>query len=133
MSFSVYQGYFLFPDIGDCYMAGTGGNFSEQSSGNPNFGTMEGPSNGGSSNQSGITVPDFLPPAQRALFMRIQQKQQEEEERARRLAEGGPERDNEGTILHLSVTLGACFYRRLHIVYYSLIEHSLTTATQIWK
>lgn len=43
-------------------------------------------------------MPDFLPPAQRVLFMRIQQKQQEEEERARRLAEGGAEknRDAEG-------------------------------------
>lgn len=80
-------------------MGGSGGNFSEQSSGNQNSGNMEGPSNRGSTNQSGITVPDFLPPAQRVLFMRIQQKQQEEEERARRLAEGGPERDNEGIIL----------------------------------
>lgn len=44
-------------------------------------------------------MPDFLPPAQRVLFMRIQQKQQEEEERARRMAEGGAERsrDTEGT------------------------------------
>lgn len=43
-------------------------------------------------------MPDFLPPAQRVLFMRIQQKQQEEEERARRMAEGGAEksRDTEG-------------------------------------
>lgn len=43
-------------------------------------------------------MPDFLPPAQRVLFMRLQQKQQEDEERARRLAEGaGAERENEGT------------------------------------
>lgn len=43
-------------------------------------------------------MPDFLPPTQRVLFMRIQQKQQEEE-RARRMAEGGAERskDLEGT------------------------------------
>ncbi|KAJ0063349.1 hypothetical protein NL108_000289, partial [Boleophthalmus pectinirostris] len=41
-----------------------------------------------SSGQGGVTVPDFLPPAQRVLFMRIQQKQHEEEERARRQAEG---------------------------------------------
>lgn len=41
-------------------------------------------------------VPDFLPSAQRALFLRIRHKQREEEERARRLAEGGrPERDPE--------------------------------------
>ncbi|XP_072315941.1 zinc finger CCCH domain-containing protein 4 [Eucyclogobius newberryi] len=38
--------------------------------------------------QGGVSVPDFLPPAQRVLFMRIQQKQHEEEERARRQAEG---------------------------------------------
>lgn len=57
------------------------------------------PANGSSSNHGGISVPDFLPPAQRVLFMRIQQKQQEEEERARRIAEGGTEksRDTEGT------------------------------------
>lgn len=103
--FSVYQGYFLSSDIGDGYMVGPGGNFSEQSSGNQHSGNMEGPSNGGSTNQSGITVPDFLPPAQRVLFMRIQQKQQEEEERARRLAEGGPDRDNEGTISFCHIEL----------------------------
>lgn len=41
-------------------------------------------------------VPEFLPSAQRALFLRIRHKQREEEERARRLAEGGrPERDPE--------------------------------------
>lgn len=46
--------------------------------------------------KSGAAVPDFLPSAQRALYLRIQQKQQEEEERARRLAESGkPERENE--------------------------------------
>lgn len=88
-------------------MAGSGGNFSEQSSGNQNSGNMEGQSNGSSMNQSGITVPDFLPPAQRVLFMRIQQKQQEEEERARRLAEGGPERDNEGITSHPFATISA--------------------------
>ncbi|XP_066494360.1 zinc finger CCCH domain-containing protein 4 [Tiliqua scincoides] len=33
-------------------------------------------------------VPDFLPSTQRALYLRIQHKQQEEEERARRQAEG---------------------------------------------
>lgn len=61
-------------------------------------GGPEGSANGASSNQGGISVPDFLPPAQRVLFLRIQQKQQEEEERARRMAEGGSEksRDNEG-------------------------------------
>lgn len=55
--------------------------------------------NGSSASQGGISVPDFLPPAQRVLFMRIQQKQQEEEERARRIAEGGTEKskDTEGT------------------------------------
>lgn len=54
--------------------------------------------NGASAGQGGISVPDFLPPTQRVLFMRIQQKQQEEE-RARRMAEGGAERskDLEGT------------------------------------
>lgn len=77
---------------------------------------MEGPSNGGSTNQSGITVPDFLPPAQRVLFMRIQQKQQEEEERARRLAEGAPERDNEGTNLHPFVILDAYLFKILYFL-----------------
>lgn len=97
LAFSLHEGYFLSPDIDDDYMTGSGGNFNEQSSGNQNSGNMDGPPSGSSANQSGITVPDFLPPAQRVLFMRIQQNQQEEEERARRLAEGGPERDNEGT------------------------------------
>lgn len=62
-------------------------------------GGPEGAANGASgNNQGGISVPDFLPPAQRVLFLRIQQKQQEEEERARRMAEGGSEksRDPEG-------------------------------------
>lgn len=45
--------------------------------------------------QGGISVPDFLPPAQKVLFMRIQQKQHEEEERARRKAEGGAEKSRE--------------------------------------
>jgi hypothetical protein len=35
----------------------------------------------------GTSVPDILPSAPRALYLRIQQKQQEEEERARRLGE----------------------------------------------
>lgn len=77
---------------------GEGGGFGEQACGKQ--GAMmaaEGPSGGGSGSQpAGMAVPDFLPPAQRVLFMRIQQKQQEEEERARRLAEGGAERDTEG-------------------------------------
>nr|XP_056701721.1 zinc finger CCCH domain-containing protein 4 isoform X1 [Euleptes europaea] len=34
------------------------------------------------------SIPDFLPSTQRALYLRIQHKQQEEEERARRQAEG---------------------------------------------
>ena len=88
---------FLFP--GDSYQGfggmdggagGGGGQFGEQSGG------PDGSANGGSANQGGMSVPDFLPPAQRVLFMRIQQKQQEE---ARRLAEGGTEkrpRDTEG-------------------------------------
>ncbi|XP_034024554.1 zinc finger CCCH domain-containing protein 4 isoform X2 [Thalassophryne amazonica] len=61
-------------------------------------GCQDGSANGVSANQGGVSVPDFLPPAQRVLFMRIQQKQQEEEERIRRLAEGGTEktRDTEG-------------------------------------
>lgn len=69
-----------------------GGNVGNQSGG------QEGSANGASVNQGGMSVPDFLPPAQRVLFMRIQQKQQEEEERARRMAEGGAEksRDTEG-------------------------------------
>lgn len=41
-------------------------------------------------------VPDFLPSTQKALYLRIQLKQQEEEERARRQAEGGrQEREHE--------------------------------------
>lgn len=73
---------------------GGAGKFGNQSSG------QEGSANGSSANQGGISVPDFLPPAQRVLFMRIQQKQQEEEERARRMAEGGAEktRDTEGRV-----------------------------------
>lgn len=44
----------------------------------------------------GTGVPDFLPSTQRALYLRIQQKQQEEEERARRLAESSKQdRENE--------------------------------------
>lgn len=71
---------------------GGAGKFGNQSAG------QEDSANGVSANQGGISVPDFLPPAQRVLFMRIQQKQQEEEERARRMAEGGAEksRDTEG-------------------------------------
>ncbi|MGH0182572.1 UNVERIFIED_CONTAM: hypothetical protein FKN15_009943 [Acipenser sinensis] len=62
----------------------------------PDQGSMMGldPGAGQGPNQPGI--PDFLPTAQLALFMRIQQKQQQAEERARRLAEGGGERDAEG-------------------------------------
>lgn len=43
------------------------------------------------------SVPDFLPSTQRALYLRIQHKQQqEEEERARRQADGcRPEREHE--------------------------------------
>lgn len=41
------------------------------------------------------SIPDFLPSAQRALYLRIQQKQQEEEERARRLESSKQERENE--------------------------------------
>lgn len=45
--------------------------------------------------KAGAGVPDFLPSAQRALYLRIQQKQQEEE-RARRLAESSKQdRENE--------------------------------------
>ncbi|KAF3847387.1 hypothetical protein F7725_020415 [Dissostichus mawsoni] len=68
---------------------GGAGNVGHQSGG------QEGFANGASANQGGISVPDFLPPAQRVLFMRIQQKQQEEEERARRMAEGGAEKSRE--------------------------------------
>ena len=70
-------------------------------------GGPDGPPNSGSANQGGLSVPDFLPPAQRVLFMRIQQKQQEEEERARRLAEGGPDksRDMEGKHTRYCVTV----------------------------
>lgn len=68
---------------------GGAGRFSNQSGG------QETPTNGGSSNQGAISVPDFLPPAQRVLFMRIQQKQQEEEERARRMAGGGAEKSKD--------------------------------------
>lgn len=73
---------------------GGAGKFSNQSDG------KEDSANGASANQGGISVPDFLPPAQRVLFMRIQQKQQEEEERARRMAEGGAEKskDAEGRV-----------------------------------
>lgn len=81
-----YQGF------GGMDERGGTGNFSNHSGG------QESSTNGSAANQGGISVPDFLPPAQRVLFMRIQQKQQEEEERARRMAEGGAEktRDTEG-------------------------------------
>lgn len=81
-----YQGFGGMDDRGG------GTNFGNQSGG------QDGSANGASASQGGISVPDFLPPAQRVLFMRIQQKQQEEEERARRIAEGGAEksRDTEG-------------------------------------
>lgn len=82
---------------GDNFQGVGGGNFNDQSPGNQNSGSIEGAANVGPSSQPGIAVPDFLPPAQRVLFMRLQQKQQEDEERARRLAEGGGiERENEG-------------------------------------
>lgn len=56
------------------------------------------------------SIPDFMPSAQRALYLRIQHKQQEEEERVRRLAESSKqERENEegkwqgaGSFLHSS-------------------------------
>lgn len=54
-----------------------------------------GPEVSNSSGQGGVSVPDFLPPAQRVLFMRIQQKQHEEEERARRQAEGETNKNRE--------------------------------------
>ncbi len=86
------------PGTGDNFQGVVGGNFNDQSPGNHNSGSIEGAANVGPSNQPGIAVPDFLPPAQRVLFMRLQHKQQEDEERARRLAEGGgTERENEGT------------------------------------
>lgn len=84
---------------GDNYQSFSG---MDERGGSAKFGNQsggqEGSGNGASASQGGISVPDFLPPAQRVLFMRIQQKQQEEEERARRMAEGGAEksRDTEG-------------------------------------
>jgi len=90
------------PGTGDNFQGGGGGNFNDQSPGNQNSGNVEGAPNVGPSNQPGMAVPDFLPPAQRVLFMRLQQKQQEDEERAKRLAEGGgTERENEGTTAQL--------------------------------
>lgn len=85
---------------------GGAGNFGNQSGG------QEGSANGASANQGGISVPDFLPPAQRVLFMRIQQKQQEEEERARRMAEGGTEksRDTEGREKSICICLNYYHY-----------------------
>lgn len=63
-------------------------------------------SNGSADSQiSSLTVPDFLPPAQRVLFMRIHQKQQEDEEKARRLAEVGAQKDIEGLPEYSSLTL----------------------------
>ncbi|XP_033848261.3 zinc finger CCCH domain-containing protein 4 isoform X2 [Acipenser ruthenus] len=62
----------------------------------PDQGSMMGLDPGAGQGQSQPGIPDFMPTAQRALFMRIQQKQQQAEERARRLAEGGGERDAEG-------------------------------------
>ncbi|XP_041092183.1 zinc finger CCCH domain-containing protein 4-like [Polyodon spathula] len=62
----------------------------------PDQGSMMGLDPGAGQGQNQPAIPDFLPTAQRALFMRIQQKQQQAEERARRLAEGGGERDAEG-------------------------------------
>ncbi len=92
------QPHSLPPGTGDNFQGVGGGNFNDQSPGNQNSASIEGAANVGPSSQPGIAVPDFLPPAQRVLFMRLQQKQQEDEERARRLAEGGGiERENEGT------------------------------------
>lgn len=73
-------------------------------------GARDGSANGAPAGQGGISVPDFLPPAQRVLFMRIQQKQQEEEERARRMAEGGAEKskDVEGIFKSISSPQGNC-------------------------
>lgn len=80
-------------------------------------GGPEGSANGAPSNQGGISVPDFLPPAQRVLFLRIQQKQQEEEERARRIAGGGSEkgRDTEGRKDPAASTLNCGIYFELII------------------
>lgn len=89
---------------GGCYLSGDSyQSFSgmDEREGSGHFGNQpdgqELSANGSSASQGGISVPDFLPPAQRVLFMRIQQKQQEEE-RARRIAEGGTEKskDTEG-------------------------------------
>ncbi|MGH0187356.1 UNVERIFIED_CONTAM: hypothetical protein FKN15_024683 [Acipenser sinensis] len=63
----------------------------------PDQGSMMGLDPGAGQGPNQPVIPDFLPTAQRALFMRIQQKQQQAEERTRRLAEGGGERDAEGT------------------------------------
>lgn len=98
----VFSPHSLPPGTGENFQGVGGGNFNDQSPGNQNSGSIEGAANVGPSNPPGIAVPDFLPPAQRVLFMRLQQKQQEDEERARRLAEGGgTERENEGTIAQL--------------------------------
>lgn len=95
-------------------------------------GGPEGSANGASNNQGGISVPDFLPPAQRVLFLRIQQKQQEEEERARRMAEGGSEksRDNEGRkrILHLLLLTVENILDRLFLVLINTVRHFLSNA-----
>lgn len=49
-----------------------------------------------SGQKTAANIPDFLPAAQRALFLRIQQKQQEEEEKAKRRADSSQqEKDNE--------------------------------------
>ncbi|GCC35517.1 hypothetical protein chiPu_0014002, partial [Chiloscyllium punctatum] len=64
----------------------------------PHIEEMEGEeTEGDSSSQKGnVNIPDFLPAAQRALFLRIQQKQQEEEEKAKRKAENSQrEKENE--------------------------------------
>lgn len=70
--------------IGDDYQGGAG-----------KLSCQEDSTNGAS--QGGVSVSDLIPPAQRVLFMRIQQKQQEEDDRARRM-DGGAEksRDTEG-------------------------------------
>lgn len=82
-----------------CFLPGDSFTGMEEQGGAGDFnnhsGGQEVSANGSSASQGGISVPDFLPPAQRVLFMRIQQKQQEEEERARRMTEGGADRSKD--------------------------------------
>lgn len=112
-----------------CFLSGDYQGFAgmDEKGGGP-----EGSANGASSNQGGISVPDFLPPAQRVLFLRIQQKQQEEEERARRMAEGGSEksRDNEGQkrILHLLLLIVEYILDGLFLVFINTVRHFWSSA-----